>query len=309
MRTTALHLTLSALLLFGGGLSADDDASSERASALEAAKKKLTNHSYRLQYKFSPGEVVRNKVVHLVAIETTIRGVTETAKTRSKSTKTWRITDVDEKGNITFSYMIENANMWQQLSGRQELSYDSTKDDKPPAEYQHVADSIGVPMATVTIAPHGKIVGRKNARSQFNPGIGELTIPLPEQAVKVGAQWATPGELPVRVKPGMPVNRIKIRQLYTLKKVQTGVATIGVQTQILSPINDPAIQSQLVQRIKKGEIKFDVDAGRVLSQQMDIDETVIGFSGPDSIMKYLARLTEETLKEEKVAGKTDKSVK
>jgi len=40
---------------------------------------------------------------------------------------------------------------------------------------------------------------------------------------------------------------------------------------------------------------------------MDIDETVIGFSGPDSIMKYLARLTEETLKEEKVAGKSGKA--
>ena len=50
-----------------------------------------------------------------------------------------------------------------------------------------------------------------------------------------------------------------------------------------------------MQRIKKGEIKFDVDAGRILSQQMDIDETVIGFNGADSMLKYLARFTEELL--------------
>ncbi len=309
MKTTTIHFTLSALLLFSGGLRADDEGSSERASALEAAKKKLTDHSYRLQYKFSPGQVVRTKVVHLVAIETTIRGVTETAKTRSVSTKSWKITDVDEKGNTTFSFTIEKANMWQQLSGRQELSYDSTKDEKPPPEYQHVAESVGVPMASVTIAPNGQIVDRKNSRSQFNPGIGELTIPLPDQAIKAGTKWATAGELPVRVRPDMPLKRIKIRQSYTLKKVQTGVATIAVQTQILSPVNDPAIQSQLVQRIKRGEIKFDVDAGRIISQQMDIDETVIGFSGPDSIMKYLARLTEESVKEESVASKSGKAVK
>jgi hypothetical protein len=76
-------------------------------------------------------------------------------------------------------------------------------------------------------------------------------------------------------------------------KVETGIATIAVKTEILTPINDPKIQSQLVQRMQHGEIKFDIDAGRIRSKQMDLDETVIGFSGQNSVMKYLARLTEE----------------
>jgi hypothetical protein len=97
------------------------------------------------------------------------------------------------------------------------------------------------------------------------------------------------------------VKRIKTRQVYTLEKVLTGIATISVRTEVLTPVDDPAVQSQLVQRVKRGEIKFDIDAGRVLSQQMDIDETVIGFNGPDSLMKYLARLSEEELKETSVA--------
>jgi hypothetical protein len=164
-------------------------------------------------------------------------------------------------------------------------------------------------MATVTIAPNGEIVKREKARSQFNPGIGELTIRLPDQAIKAGTKWTTTGELPVRARPNTPVKRVKIRQVYTLEKVQTGVATISVETQVLTPVNDPAVQSQLVQRIKKGEIKFDVDAGRVISQQMDTDETVIGFSGPESIMKYLARHTEESVKEDAVASKPGKTVR
>lgn len=309
MKTTPVCFALSVLILLASSLVASDDGTAERASALDAAKKKLTDHSYRLQYTFSPDEVIRTKVVHLVAVETKIRGVSETAKTRSVSTRAWKITDVDEEGNTTFAYVVEEVSMWQQVSGRQEVRYDSTKEEEPPPEYKHVAESIGVPMATVTIAPNGEIVKREKARTQFNPGIGELTIRLPDQAIKAGTKWTTTGELPVRPRPNTPVKRVKIRQLYTLEKVQTGVATISVKTQVLTPVNDPAIQSQLVQRIKTGEIKFDIDAGRVISQQMDTDETVIGFSGPESIMKYLARHTEEKVKKDAVAAKPGKTVR
>ncbi|MEL7266192.1 MAG: hypothetical protein AAFP69_15465, partial [Planctomycetota bacterium] len=51
--------------------------------------------------------------------------------------------------------------------------------------------------------------------------------------------------------------------------------------------------SQLVQQLSNGTIKFDLDAGHVLSRQLDWDETVVGFQGANSMMEYQARLTEE----------------
>jgi hypothetical protein len=88
-----------------------------------------------------------------------------------------------------------------------------------------------------------------------------------------------------------------------LEKVENGVATITVATQILTPVNDPKIQSQLVQRLQEGTIKFDVDAGRLLHKQMDLDQSVFGFSGPNSHMQYLARFSEELLTGEATAAK------
>ena len=290
MTKTTICLAL-ALGLLAVQVPADDQAAGESSGG---------DKTYRLQYTFSPGEVLNCKVTHLVTVETKIRGVTEVAKTRSVSTKTWRIEDVADNGEITFTYTVEDAKMWQQLTGRQEIRYDSTSDEEPPAEYRHVADTVGKPMATVTINPSGKIVRRENAQPQFNPGIGDLTVPLPAKAIRVGQQWTTEGETVVRL-PDQRVKRIKTRQVYKLTKVQTGIATISVQTQIITPVNDPVIQSQLIQRVKQGEVKFDIDAGRVRSQQMDIDETVVGFNGPNSIMKYLARLSEENSDEPNVA--------
>jgi hypothetical protein len=234
--------------------------------------------------------------VHLVTIETKIQGVSETSKTRSVSTKVWQIKSVDKQGNITLVHSVAAVDMWQKTTGRQEVSYNSETDEKPPAEYAAVKESIGKPLATITIDPFGKITERASDRPQLS-AVGDLTVPLPGQAIKVGQKWHMPETINVRLADGT-VKPIKARQLYTLKSVQTGIATIDVRTEILTPINDPKIKFHLVQKMQHGEIEFDIDAGRIRRKQLDLDETVLGFAGNESLMQYLARLTEETLDEE-----------
>jgi hypothetical protein len=56
--------------------------------------------------------------------------------------------------------------------------------------------------------------------------------------------------------------------------------------------------------MQEGTIKFDIDAGRLIHKQMDLDESVLGFAGADSHMQYLARLTEEPLKAETARAKS-----
>ena len=52
------------------------------------------------------------------------------------------------------------------------------------------------------------------------------------------------------------------------------------------------LRAQVVQQINNGEIRFDLDNGRMLSKQLDWDETIVGFQGANSLMEYRARLTE-----------------
>jgi hypothetical protein len=194
--------------------------------------------------------------------------------------------------------------MWQKVSDRQEVSYNSETDETPPPEYMHVAKSVGVPIATVTVSPSGEVLERDKTPRQWNSGLGEIALPLPDDPIEVGDTWRLPNEVRVRRRDGKQL-RIKIRLLYTLKSVKTGVATISVKTEVVTPVNDPQVKSQLVQQLTNGEVKFDIDAGRVLAQRMDWDETVVGFSGPDSLMKYLARFTEELIPAEAVAKDMD----
>ena len=273
------------------------------SATLENSSRKLKGKRVELKYRFTVGEEVLSKVVHLVTMDTKIQGTEETVETRSLSNRRWKITAVDKYGNISFLHFVDKANMWQKVTGRPEIRFDSESSEKPHKLYRKVAETIGVSLATITISPQGVIVSRDNAKPHFNPGIGELVIPLPDRPVRVGQKWYIPNELRIAGADGR-YKRVQTRQLYTLQKVQTGIATITLATQVLTPIQDPKIHSKLIQRLQHGTIKFDVDAGRVRSKQMDLNERVIGFNGPASRMHYQTRFTEEW----SIESKTSKRV-
>jgi len=294
MNRTTLSVAILAVILGARTAWAGESPSRDDTTArLDAVKKKLAGRKYDLRYKVSAGETIRYKVLHLATIETRIRGVTQTAKSRSASTKAWKVTGVDAQHGFTFVHSVEDIDMWNQISGIQEVRYNSKTDKKPPLGYEDAAASVGVPLTVATVDAYGKLLKRENKRRQFGQG-GQLLVPLPPHEVKIGDKWFYPYEVIVKLRSGQ-IKRIKLHEQYRLESVKTGVATISVETQVLTPLKDPEIESQLVQRLTSGTIKFDIDAGRVLSRQLDQDKVVIGFSGPESFMKCLARLTEELL--------------
>jgi len=250
--------------------------------------------TYVLVYKFRPGETVRTRVVHRATVDNAIQGTSQTAETRSSSIKVWKISDLAPGGLITFVHSVESVDMWEQTQGRQEVRYNSLTDKEVPDAYKEVAAQIGIPLTVVTMDRNGKVVRRDEKMKQPNVNSMPMAHVLPGEPVAVGAVWTTPLEPDVRQQDGT-ITKVKGRYRYFLEKVADGVAVIQVEAQVLSLIHDPAIEAQLIQRMPSGTIRFDIDAGRVLSQQLDLDKRVIGFSGPSSSMHCVTRLTEELL--------------
>jgi hypothetical protein len=262
-----------------------DKATSAAITATEATKE------YRLAYRMKAGQNIRSRVVHLVSMDTKIEGEFESLKSRSVSTRVFQISNVDDQGNMTFVHLVEDAELWQKVTGHDEVRYDSKRNEVVPENYIKVAEAIGKPLATITVSPTGTVVRRDDAVSQFNPGIGMLLPQLPSKSVRIGQRWFSMEKVRVRLKNGR-VQAIQIRKQYKLEHVKNGLATISVRTQVLTPVSDPKIQSQLMQRLQHGTIKFDLDAGRIYSSKMELDERVIGFRGAASMIHYLSRMTE-----------------
>lgn len=261
------------------------------------------SEKYDLKYKFRAGETVRWKVEHRAKIRTTVSGTTQTAETESHSVKLWTIKQLGAKtGNIEFVHSVESILMKQRLSGRQEEVYDSTKDSAPPLAFQEVAKSVGVPLSQVRIDSQGRVIERVNHSSQAGGNDSQIAVPLPEQPIAVGETWSLPTEVELKLDSGA-VKKVQTRQQFTLEEVKNGVAVIRTETIILTPVRDPALEAQLVQRQSAGTIRFDIERGRVLSQELSQDKQVVGFRGEASALNYEARFKETLLSDGDLASR------
>jgi hypothetical protein len=250
---------------------------------------------YLLRYCFRQGDTLRWNVVHRCEVRTTVDETTQTAETTTTSVKVWRVRQVQPDGTATFEHLVEDIDMRNRLTGRDEVHYNSRRDVAAPPGFEHIAQAVGVPLAVLTLDCRGKVL--RQAKSQLKAAVstnGGITVCLPDEPVAIGSQWSFPHPIEVPLPDGT-VRQVKSRQTLTLESVKTGVATIRVTSEILTPVDDPRLESQLLPFESSGWVRLDVESGRVLSQQIDVDKRVVGFRGGASSIHYLSRWTEQLI--------------
>ncbi len=263
---------------------------------------------YSLRYQLRAGEKIYSKVIHFAETRTKMSDHEETSSSRTTSEKVWEVKSVSAESDMTFEYRINSVDLAQRVGDAAEIHYNSETEKTAPDVFRKVAETIGIPLATITIDPRGEVKNREGDLKAPQLGIGEITIPLPAEPIGIGAEWSAPREMRIKLENGTH-KTFKVRELYTLEKVSAGVATIRIETQPLTPINDPNAESQLIQQMSKGQIKFDLDHGRVISKQLEWNEEVIGFRGPNTSLKYDARYNEEVLTaSQRTAAAASKSI-
>ena len=276
---------------------AEEAATAEGDGALLIAKApaKPQPTKYDLRYKLKRGDVLRYGVIHRASIRSTIDDTTQSAQTKTDSIKLWKVTDVLPSGEIEFMNVVERVHMVNQLPDRDPAEYDSERDTTPPPGFEDAAKAVGVPLSQVRITPRGKVVRRDiKHRGQSLDENAPVAVRLPEEPVAIGATWDEALEVKVTLEDGGSKS-IQTRRHHKLAEVANGIATIDVTYQVLSPVN-AHIECQLVQRLMQGEVRFDIEEGKVVGQQMDIDKRILGFAGPTSSMQYVMRMDETLLK-------------
>ena len=248
-----------------------------------------------LRYVFRRGDTVASRVEHRALTETTMNGVTESVETMTDSTRTWRVVHVDAAGAATLEQSVNDVTMTSRSSDRGEIRWASSGDAEPPPGYEAVPASLGVPLVRLTVSPAGLVLERRELRPCPAAASGDLVIvPLPEEPVPVGHIWTVPDEVIVEV-PNGPRKAVRTRLRYRLEAVHDGLATIAVDTTVLTPLDDPRLEARLLERIWDGTIHFDIEAGRITSRRTAIDRRVVGFGGPQSSVRYKASLDEQTI--------------
>jgi hypothetical protein len=181
--------------------------------------------------------------------------------------------------------------MVNQLPDREPTEYDSRQDKTPPPGFEDAARAVGVPLSVVRVTPAGTVLRRDvKVRQQNVEEDGQIVLRLPDKPVSIGETWDESFDVKVSLENG-GTKAVQTRRRHKLTDVKSGIATIEVTYQVLSPI-DPFIETQLVQRLMDGEVKFEIEAGRVVGQKMEVDKRILGFAGPTSSMHYIMRMEE-----------------
>jgi hypothetical protein len=246
------------------------------------------------KYKFTPGLVIQSQVTHLAKTNTKVNETEQASNSRTVSNKTWSVVE-SKNGEMTFEYRILDIDMSQANGSDKELRYSSKSGETAVPQFQGAADSVGKVISTVTIDEQGMILARSDDTNPPNLGMGDITLPVPAEPIGIGSTWEIPRELRIKRDDGS-FKMVRFRELFRLDKISAGVATVAVRSEMLTAVTDPKEEAQVLQQLSNGTIKFDLDAGRMISKELAWDKTVVGFAGDGSVMDYSARLEEEVVK-------------
>ena len=251
---------------------------------------------YLLRYSLTDGQQLNYEVTHVAKTKTRLKGEEEISQVHTVSRRHWDVGDVSET-DMTFDHVVDSVEMTQQQGEQEEIRWSSESGAEVPVQFSKVAERIGKTLSTISINARGQETNREdNGGSKASLGMGSLSLALPEEPIAIGDSWAVPREIKTRTEDGM-IKPIKIRELYTLEKVKSGVATLSIKSEPLTPIDEASVRAQVVQQLSNGSIKFDLDAGYMISKELNWDETVVGFQGPNSLMEYRARMSERLIDE------------
>ena len=321
---------LAALVVCAGSFvraNADETPTTTATATTEPAKPAVTLTSataqptttpstakFVLAYKFQPGQFVHYSSTSRVHYTTqlgdqykTPAGITQSLADRTfhsrqvnETVTHFRVVTVDEQGLALIEPVIDRTRMTAKLHDKDEVVFDSTTDPVPPPQFQAVREAIGRTVARFQVAPHGKLVkaivvdptapqSLRDAAHKLETRFPFLS-PLPTTPVSVGDKWREEYSTMV-LNEGLK-QPLPMRRIYELSAVANGIAVIKFKTLVLTPLNDPEVEKQIIQQRPTGTIEFDVERGLVRSYKSSIDQTTYNAFGAQSLLHVTGESTD-----------------
>jgi hypothetical protein len=280
-----------------------------------------TEHSgeqgVRLIYRFQPNQFLHYEVEHNMTIDIRFeQGMMKTSNT-SKTKKHFRVISVDDQGHALVEAVIDHVQMSAQADGGDPVAFDSADGaDKCPPEYRHVMKTVGKPLSRAEFTPNGKLINMtstKNGDGRVEPASAteesnapqSYLVEFPDRELHVGDTWKEKFEVAVVIPASRLQRRISCQRSFRLDSVEGDLATITVKTTVLTPIHDPQLRVQLIQKSPTGSIVFDHRRGVLVSRMIKTDKTEIDGIGPKTSMHAMSERTERLVDTPAVASTKD----
>ena len=262
---------------------------------------------YDLKFQFKQGEKLHYFVRHTMTMYTKFSRGETTDKNEVNEKKHFRIVKVLPDGTAELQTVFDHVRMSATFGENEPVLFDSKWQDKEvPVQFRTVKDNIQKPQAIFTIAPTGELkkltqVDPSAAAPESEDGTVDqnqnILFPLPANPISVGDSWKE--TLVVKVMVNKEIQRdVKLLRTYKLDAVKDDMASISFATSILSPVSNPQIRGQLIQRTPSGTIQFDIAKGQMASRVAKTDQSVVNALGEQTVLRAASERVENRVKPE-----------
>lgn len=265
------------------------DPEAARAALERAIQGVAEEARFHLKYRLQPGMEHVWDCEHTTSTSTRIAGESEKSTSRTQWTTRWKTERVNPAGQMSFSSVVEQFSLWQQLDEKPAVTFSSTDSKNAvPEEFAAIADTLNPAPSRFTIAANGRVVTQESGTQKQLVGFGEITIPFPDEAIPAGFRWYVNRQLTARDEDHSTV-RVATRIGYELSRVKGNLAYLTFRTDVLTPGLSPTVRSQIMQNMARGYIVFDMQQGLVSYRETEWNEKVQSFAGADSYLLYVAK--------------------
>lgn len=288
-----------------GGMAAAQTAPSDTKAWVSGMRTESVGSgaTCQLVYKFTPGLFARYEVVQKMSHLSKYPEAQETMTNESTTTKHFRVVTADGTGAAQLEPIIDRVQMVAVFNGADRIEFDSQQPGDPPAGFENVASTVGKAMARVTMTSNGeltKVTPTQDAPPAFSALAAQadsklnFLIPMPKEPVGVGAVWKDRYQVPVSVGNNL-TQQVTLQREFELTKVAGSVATITFKTVVITPIGNPQIEAQLLQRKPNGTIEFDLDRGLIITQTTKASGQVVQAFGANTEVRATLETTERLI--------------
>jgi hypothetical protein len=238
---------------------------------------------YRLVYKFRANEDVYMPLVTESRMVVQKGPATVTTMNQSTVERHIHVVAVEPDGSATVDLFIDNVKLSYAFNNGTPTVYDTSTGDAPPRGFEGVKSSVG-PRGRVRFSTRGGVMPLPGvvANPSSDPSESESFFDLlPTKPVHVGDEWFDDIKVQVSVSRTLK-QKIAFRRRYTLESVDGETATIRLRTAEITPVEDPHIRAQLVQRAPEGKITFSLERGQIAARDVSCNRTETGIMGEGS---------------------------
>jgi|GEM_PF-2364958 hypothetical protein len=259
-----------------------------------------------LRYKFVPGQLVRYDVQLNDDYRIQVGEDTDTPYSHQTSVKNYRVKAVEEDGSAILELTIESVNLEIHQNG-ETFRYNSQKSEKEEGSDDALNQPVFLAMKALVGKPHLQLrVTPRGDVSAFVPLVPGDQVPenpaqvafdvllrLPEEPIAIGGTWKEDFEISLPIPESSLRKPVKLQRHYTLKSVEGALATIELKTKVLTILDLPEEQMQLLRRRPSGTIVLDLERGLLVSKELTQDNEVSGFNTGPSHMRFQQVVSEK----------------